>query len=232
MPQPGIQATDVIDADFVDSAELASDGTSVYLTTTVTSTTHGTSTVVVGYASDGEGILYSKDHPVAPGDIVTLSGTSGADGTYHVATIPTDTSFTTVEPIATSTGGSVSFIYPAGATNVGFDRLEQAVTNSNITQQALTDISNHELLDSEPVSFGTSYSVTRVNRRVTQEKWVSTIGTLNIKTIDYSYTNGKVSQEVRKVYDKPTGLTVVAQATITYTYTGNLVTSETIVRNI
>jgi hypothetical protein len=209
-----------------------SDGSAVYLTTTLVSTTHGTSTVVVNLASDGEGILLTKDHPVSPGDIAVLSGTSGADGTYHVATIPTDTSFTTVEIIPSSTGGNVTFMYPSGLSYIGFNTEEQTVTSSTVAQQALTDISNHELLDNEPVSLGTTYSVTRVNRRVTQEKWSQTSNSNVIKTINYTYTGNKVTQEVRTVYDTATGLTVVAQATITYTYSGNSVTSENIVRNV
>lgn len=138
--QTGITRTDVIDGDFVDAQELKSDGTAAYLTTTGTSTTSGTSTVVVTLASDGEGILYSKDHPVEAGDIAIISGSSGADGTYHVATIPTDTSFTTVESIPTSTGGTVTFYYPAGALSVGFDPTGMTYATHTNVQKAIQDL--------------------------------------------------------------------------------------------
>lgn len=232
VPLPGIQASDVVESDFLVAAQLETDGTVVYLTTTVTSTTHATSTVVVGYASDGEGILLSKDHPVDIGCLAILTGTSGADGSYHVATVPTDTSFTTVEPIPDSTGGSVSFLYLSGASRIGFDSTTQAVSTSTIVQQSVKDLANHELLDNEPVSEGTTYTLTRLGNKVTQEKWVQTVGSNVIKTIDYTYTGNLVTQEVRKVYDRATGLTVIAQVTIVYSYVGNSVTSETITRNV
>lgn len=138
-----ISKTDLNDLDIADAYELRSDGyglNSIYFTTTVVSTTSGTKTVVVNLASDGEGILYSYDHPVEPDDIVHLYGTTGADGYYTVATIIDDLTFTVNETIATSTGGSAEFRYPAGALKIGFDPRNTTHVFHNNVQQAIEDL--------------------------------------------------------------------------------------------
>lgn len=141
-----IRKEDVSDTDFVDAYELRSDGygiNSIYLSgVTVVSTTSGTNTVVVNLAPDGGGIFYSHDHPVEVLDIVYLSGTSGslADGYFTVNTIVSDTSFTVVEPIATSTGGTAEFRYPPGASKIGFNPTGLSNTDSNDVQEAIEDL--------------------------------------------------------------------------------------------
>ena len=229
----GISKADVSDLDFVDSNELASDGTAVFVTTTVVSTTSGTQTVVVNLASDGEGILYSRDHPVTPGDIAIITGTSGgaADGSYTVATVPTDTSFTVVEAIASSTGGSVDFVYVAGALNVGFDPTRQAQTTSTELQTGLTEVSNGLLLDSEPTGSDVDYDPTYSGSVVTLEEWSDTATTNLIKSIAYTYTGGKVSTEITTVFAAD-GITVLAQKTTTYTYSGSRVSGSATTRDV
>lgn len=228
-----LSKADLYDADVYDAPELNTDSTTVYLTTVVT-TTVATNTVNVALPSDGEGILTSRDHPVAIGDKADITGTSGGtgDGTYTVATIVTDLQFTTVETIASSSGGSVNFRYPSGATNIGIDQTKQNITSANHLQQVITDLSNHDLLDNEPVGTGTTYSNTRSGNKVTQEKWVQTANSRKIRTVDYTYSGNQVTTEVRTVYAAADGTTILAQATITYAYTGNTVTGETIVRNV
>jgi len=228
---------DLRDVDVLDAYELKADGRSItaysiYLTTTGVSTTSGTQTVVSALAADGEGLLFSSDHPVEAGDSVVIVGSTAADGTYTVATIPTDTSVTVVEAIPTSTGGTLSWVYPPGASRMGFKPTQQNVTTSNLGQQVLTDLANHELLDNEPVGTGITYTVTRVGSSVSQEKWANTGSALTIKTIDYTYTSGKVTTEVRKVFSPADGTTVIAQATLTYSYSGSNVTGAVIVRNV
>lgn len=236
-----IRYPDLNPYDFYDAAELNSDSTIVYLTLTVVSTV-APNIVNVNPAADGEGILYSRDHPVhssalavgGVGDFADISGTSGGagDGTFTVATVVSDTQFTvTPATIGNSSGGSVNFRYLAGAAVTGFSKSKQNVTSTNLVQPALTDVSNHELLDNEPVGTGVTYSVTRSGSRVTQETWTNTATTKTIKTIVYSYTGNQVSQEVRTVYATD-GVTIIAQATITYSYTGNTVTGDTTVRNV
>lgn len=140
-----IRKSDVFDTDFVDAYELASDGyglNSIYLNTFAISTTSITGTVVVSLASDGEGILYSKDHPVQALDIVWIYGTSGGagDGYYTVNSIVSDTSFTVNEPIGDSTDGYAQFRYPAGATNIGFDPRATIHVTHNTVQGAIQDV--------------------------------------------------------------------------------------------
>jgi hypothetical protein len=230
----GISKADLVDADVYDATELNTDGTIVYLTITVVSTNSGTSTVTVNLASDGEGILTSKDHPVESGDKVDISGTSGGlgDGTFTVATVLTDLTFTVVEAIGTSTGGSANFRYPPGAQEIGFDQTKQNTTANNQLQKAVTDLSNATLLDDEPGSLTTTYTVTRAGSNVTQEKWVNTGNSRAIKQIDYTYTGSKVTTEVRKVFSAADGTTVIAQKTLTYNYSGTVITGATITRNV
>jgi hypothetical protein len=140
----GISKADVSDLDFLDSYELSSDGTAVYLTTSAVSTTSGTKTIVVNTPSDGEGLLTSRDHPVQSGDYVWISGSSGGlgDGHYTVNTVVDDNTVTVLETIATSTGGTAQFIYPAGALHIGFNPTGQTVTSATTVEQALIDIAN------------------------------------------------------------------------------------------
>jgi hypothetical protein len=228
-----LSKSDLYDADVYDAPELNTDSTVVYLTTTVTSTV-ATNTVNVGLPSDGEGILTSRDHPVQIGDKADITGTSGGtgNGTFTVAVVVSDSQFTTVETIAASTGGSVNFRYPSGASNIGFDPTSQNVTTKNLEQGVLTDLSNHDLLNNEPVGTGVTYSNTTTGGKVTQEIWVKTSNSFTIRQIDYTYTGTKVTTEVRKVFSAADGTTVIAQITLTYSYTGSAVTGETIVRNV
>lgn len=233
-----IRYPDLNPYDFYDAPELNSDGTVVYLTLTVVSTV-APNIVNVSLAADGEGILTSRDHPLHAasvtgfGDLADITGTSGGagDGTFTVATVVSDTQFTVSGTLGNSSGGSANFRFPSGATDVGYSQTKQNITSSNLVQPALTDISNHELLDNEPVAIGTTYTNTKVGSQITQEKWAKTAGGANIKTIDYTYTGNKVTTEVRKVF-ATNGVTIIAQVTITYSYTGSTVTGETIVRNV
>lgn len=235
-----IRYPDLNPYDFYDAAELNTDSTVVYLTLTVVSTV-APNTVNVSLSSDGEGILTSRDHPVHAanmtvgglGDFADISGTSGGagDGTFQVATIVSDTQLTITGTLGNSTGGSVNFRFQSGAEVVGFSQAKQNITSTNLVQPAITDVSNHELLDNEPVATGTTYAVTRSGSHVTQETWSNTVSTNTIKTITYSYIGSKVHQEVRTVYATD-GVTIIAQATITYSYTGSSVTGDTTVRNV
>jgi hypothetical protein len=142
-----IRTADVVDQDFFDAYELASDGYKVYLTTTLVSTTFGTKTVVINLPSDGIGILYSQDHLAEPGDLVRLVGTSGtaADGYFTIDTIVDDVTFTVVETIASSTGGTIYFMFPSGASRIGFDPTGLTITTSHTVQGAIKEIAQKAL---------------------------------------------------------------------------------------
>jgi len=137
-----IRKADLEDLDFLDAEEIQSDGTFVYLTTTVVSTTSGTKVVVVNLPSDGEGLITGADHPVQSGDIVILTGTSGSlgNGKFTVDTVIDDTSFSVLETIGTSTGGSINFYYKAGALSVGLDPTGMIHVVSNNVQDAIFEL--------------------------------------------------------------------------------------------
>jgi hypothetical protein len=138
----GIRKEDLADLDIVDSVELASDGYAVYLTTTLVSTTNGTNVVTINLPFDGEGLITGRDHPVASGDRVRLIGTSGglADGYYLVDLPITDTSFSVTSSIATSTGGTIYFMFREGARQVGFDPTGLSLITAHNVQDAIREV--------------------------------------------------------------------------------------------
>jgi hypothetical protein len=213
-----ITKADLKDADVVDSYELSSDGYLSFLSSSVVSTTSGTQTVIINMPSTGEGILYSSDNPVQANDLVWLSGTLGADGYYTVSSILSDTSFTVIEPIGTSTGGSCSFIYRSGALNVGYDVTEQNITSKHNVQDALSDVAITYLLHNEPLKSVYTFSKLSPLNLVTQEIYRDSVTNNLIKTIDYTYSPlNKVLTEIRKVYNS-SGTIIQGQCTISYSY--------------
>jgi hypothetical protein len=228
-----IRKEDLEDLDVIDAVELLSDGavgvtSPFYGPVAVTSTTSGTKTVVVPLDVGGEGLL-DRDHQVKAGDKAVVAGTSGgaSDGTFTVATVPTETSFTTVEAIGTSTGGTVVFQHKAGAANVGVDKTGFAVVSHTNVQDALKDLdsavpsggstSNIDfLLENDPPAPANNYDFVKTSGQVTQERW-KRVDTTLIKSIDYTYSIGKVSTEVRKVFASD-GTTIIGKTTRTWTY--------------
>lgn len=106
----GLSKSDLADADVLDAEELNSVGTVPYAVFSVTSTTSGTKTVTIALDSRGRGLL-TYFHRVRVGDTIVLAGTSGANGTYTVASIVDNLNLTVVESINTSTGGTASLTY-------------------------------------------------------------------------------------------------------------------------
>jgi len=137
-----ISKTDVVDSEFLDQEELESDGTFVYLTSTVVSTTSGTKVVVINLPADGEGILLGRDHPAESGDFVVITGTSGGlgNGKFTVDVVLSDTSFSVLGGIGTSTGGSISFHYRSGAERIGLDATGLTHVTSNNVQGAIEEL--------------------------------------------------------------------------------------------
>lgn len=140
-----IRKEDILDTDFMDTYELRSDGygpNSIYLSNVpVVNTTSLTKTVVVNFAFDGNGIIYT-DNPVEKDDIVWLSGTSGADGYYTINSVIDNLTFTVNEAINNSTGGFSQFRYPAGGLKVGYDIVRYPAVNitHNTVQEAIQDL--------------------------------------------------------------------------------------------
>lgn len=90
------------------------------------------------------------------------------------------------------------------------------------------------LLDNEPTAeTGATdcvYTITRTSGHVSKEEWKRNDTTL-IKSIDYTYTTGRITTEIRRVFDT-NGTTVLAQVTWVYTYAGGLLISATMTRNV
>jgi hypothetical protein len=73
------------------------------------------------------------------------------------------------------------------------------------------------LLSSEP-SFGNTWSTVFSGSDLTRETWVQTSNGYLRKSIDYVWTTGTLTTEVRKVISDADGITIVSQETMTYNY--------------
>lgn len=113
---------------------------------------------------------------------------------------------------------------------------DQAVPTP-VTLTDLLDVSDFYkefLLNCEPVretgAVDASYTPTYAAGRVTKEEWTRNDATL-IKSIDYMYTGVMVTSEIMKVF-APDGVTVTAQVSWNYSYTGSTLTSATMTRDV
>lgn len=235
---PGIRKSDIVDVEIVDRLELASSGSGYVWKSgvAVVSTTNATKRVVVSGYSTGD-----YDDPLAAGDIIVISGSTGADGVYDVATVVDSSSFDVVQELPNSTGGSATFKFPPGASQVGYNPTGTSLTATNvqaaIAQLAQTiaptsSLSNVDfLLENEPPTPNNVYEPVRTGQTVTQEIWKRTADFTLIKSIDYTYSLGKVSTSVHKVFSSD-GVTVVGQFTRNYIYTGNQISKVSGSRDI
>jgi hypothetical protein len=134
-----ISWTDIKDADLYDSYELKSDGTETYFSTTISTCVSSTKTITI--PNDINVYLINGDTPIDIGDIVRITGNAAA-GTYTVATVVGDFSFTVNENIADASGGTVEFRYDAGAKLIGVDPtgLSYISVADNNVQKAITAI--------------------------------------------------------------------------------------------
>lgn len=138
-------------------------------------------------------------------------------------------------PIFKKLSGTTSSLFALGAIedeDVYMDRSGQNARfadKKNTVPVTLTDLLG--LLETEPASPGSTYTNTIVGGKVTQEVWRRTADASLLKSIDYSYTSTKVTTEVRKVFATD-GVTIIAQVTMTYTYSGSTVVGITTVRDV
>jgi hypothetical protein len=243
-----LSKSDFQDTDLVDFLELTSDGYSSYKITPIASTTSGSKTVEVTPSSDIFGLVFDADAPVSAGDRVRLVGTTGADGYYTVASVVNNNTFIVVENINTSTGGNATFIYPPGASLVGFDPTGLGATTATNVQDALRDVAQNasgitasahrtlrqliHFIDEGPAE-GFATGAYREMFPASSPFptsfiwWESAAKTEKIVEKTYTYNPNKtVSQVEWKMYDTD-GVTVLATITDVITYSGIFETSRT-----
>ena len=186
----------------------------------------------------GEGILSLKDLSVGPGNvqvqlnnIYSYSGT--ANGTTDLSLLLTNLGQYFV--FWTLPGGSGDTVVSAlNALNLQIGNRtynNQILSDAQEVTNSLQALSNHELLDNEPVATKTTYAVARTGNKVSLETWMTFATSNKIKTIAYSYSGNRVASELRTVYADD-GVTIIAQATLTYSYSGSTVTGDLTVRNV
>jgi hypothetical protein len=220
MPQE-VSRSDVDDSEFLDAEELASDGYSSYRTVNVSSIVSANKNIVI-LSQNTLDILKYVDYPLQPGDKVRITGNAAA-GTYTVDEIINDTTFSVIETIINASDGYAEFIYPSGASNIGYDPSEQNtpyIISTNV-QDALTELSNniggianHENLD------------TLVHDLAEDGYSVATYNNLNTCTFNYitnytTYTNTSMTTKVREQQIAYTGHNITQVITIQYNQLGN-----------
>ena len=220
-----IRHEDIFDADIVDAVELLSSGSTVIATDTLVSTVNATKRVTVSTYN-----LDDPDAPIEPGDIVVIAG-NAAEGTYHVASIVSTTIFVVVESIPGSTGGSITFYDPPGATKIGISPTNLTTTTATILQNAFGSIDLNHALVATPTDRAITFAATRTSGQVSRETWTYTATSLLLKSIDYTRVGGLVTSFVTKIFAAD-GTTIIAQTTDIIARTGGVVTSGTTVRNV
>ena len=238
-----IRRQDIEDTEVADAVELASDGTTVIVTgITVVSTTSATKYVVCS----GVDFINDVDQHLEPGDIVVLTGTTGADGTYHVDSIVDLVTFVVLEIVSTSTGGSAEFRYPSGALKVGFDPIGLVHTTETTVQEAIKDLdsaisgggiteSQHKILrhlihfiDNGPAEGFASGAYREMTGTVfpTAIIWYNQAGAGKKKIVEklITWTGVNPTTIVWKIYD--TSEVLLATVTDTISYTGVFETSR------
>jgi len=138
-----LRKSDIFDADFFDADELSSDGYRVYLSASLIGTNSSLQQIELSPLPNGESLLYLIDNPIEYMDTIYLTGTSGADGYYSVNQILTDVILSTNENINTSTGGTIYFMHPSGASKIGIDPTGITGVTSNNLQDAIKELSQN-----------------------------------------------------------------------------------------
>ena len=157
------------------------------------------------------------------GLITGLSGLTA--GQYYFVSDATPGALTSTSPVA-STSFSNPLLFSLSTTSgivIPF-RPAQALQAANFAAEY------DFLLDCEPMQTNLTYTATYNGLYVSNEAWYVAGPTL-LKNIAYTYTAGNMTTEVRKVF-AGNGVTILAQSTIVYTYSSNIVVSATYTRNI
>lgn len=74
------------------------------------------------------------------GDVVEITNSDGADGTYTVNSVTGENTFTVNESISDATSGDLNIYMPTGATLIGVDNRNWSILTSSILQSTLDEI--------------------------------------------------------------------------------------------
>jgi len=97
------------------------------------------------------------------------------------------------------------------------------------------DLRKEMMLVSDPVPVPTGsldYAPTYSDGRLSYETWTETSGSILLKRKDYTYASGLVDTEITKVYNPLDGTTVIAQTTVTYSYTAGRLSGYSCTRDV
>jgi hypothetical protein len=129
---------DFEDGEILDAEELASSGSTTFLSDIVIVSTTGSSKNV---RASGYYLLQDHDDRIECGDVFTLVGSSGADGTYFVSAVLDNDNFTVSnDTISDSVGGTGSFRHLPGAQRVGVNPATIPNVSSSNVQDALEEL--------------------------------------------------------------------------------------------
>jgi len=225
---PRLTRADIEDISIVDAVELAAPKSGYYASSiTVVSTNSGTKRVVVSSVD----IIHDVDTQLEAGDFVVITGTSGGlgNGTFTVASIVDTVTFVVTETIGTSTSGSVSFQYPAGATKVGVDIANLHYGSSTDLQTLLTRLDWASLLENGAPE--TSYREIVGGVFPSSVTWYNNSDKAH-KILELTITRDaskKPTSEVYKIYNTSDAL--IATISDAMTYSGAYETSRTRTRS-
>jgi len=156
-----------------------------------------------------------------------IETSTGAAGYVSFGSAVSFLSRTTVQRDALVTPVVSSTIW--NSTTLGLD-VYYTLQDASSAWLSLATLQDVEL-GNDPVYPGTTYANIRTFGLLTQETWTRTAGSTLLKSIDYTFSGSRITQQVTKLF-AANGTTVVAQTTQTFTYTGSLLTGGTIVRNV
>ena len=171
------------------------------------------------------------------GDIVSVSGSTAADGLYTVESVTDQQNFIVEESILDSTGGTVSIYHPAGSTRIGVDSSTLDYSDGETLQEVLEDlntvsgiaglsVSGHSELDQlvhniaedsyEEVSYNGIWPTTAII-------YTNENKTTKIREEQYTWSGIKLTNLITIQYDS--NGTEVERVEETYTYSGIKVVS-------
>ena len=134
-----LRSTDILNSEVFSEIQLSSDGyTEYYSGVTVISCTAIDNTFLVNPFLNIS--LLDPEARISIKDVVLLYGSSAADGYYVISEILDQTHFTVFGYLNNSTGGTLQFFYPPGASKIGFNPINTCVVTSTNVQGAISQL--------------------------------------------------------------------------------------------